>query len=123
VLPWYLNEEVIMVDALRKLLLAGLGTLDLTEEKAKTIFNELVARGEMSEKEARELVQGWAKRAAEQRTRLQQDVDEAVGRAMKVMGLAKKSEVDTLNARLAELEQKLAAAKSGTAGDDTTPHA
>jgi polyhydroxyalkanoate synthesis regulator phasin len=111
-----------MVDALRKLLLAGLGTLDLTEEKAKTIFNELVARGEMSEKEARELVQGWAKRAAEQRTRLQQDVDEAVTRAMKVMGLAKKSEVDTLNARVAELEQKLAAANSGTAGADTTPH-
>jgi len=34
-----------MVDALRKLLLAGLGALDLTEEKAKGVFNGLVARG------------------------------------------------------------------------------
>ncbi len=110
-----------MVDALRKLLLAGLGTLDLTEEKAKAIFNDLVARGEMNEKEARELVQGWAKRAAEQRTRLQHDVDEAVTKAMSVMGLAKKSEVEALNARVAELEQKLAAAKAGGAGD--TPQA
>jgi polyhydroxyalkanoate synthesis regulator phasin len=113
-----------MVDALRKLLLAGLGTLDLTEEKAKAVFNELVARGEMSEKDARDLVSGWAKRAAEQRTRLQQDVDEAVTRAMSVMGLAKKSEVETLNARVVELEQKLAAAKAAggaTSGpDDTT---
>ncbi len=101
-----------MVDALRKLLLAGLGTLDLTEEKAKAIFNDLVARGEMSEKEARELVQGWAKRAAEQRTRLQHDVDEAVTRAMSAIGYAKKSEVESLNARIADLEQKLAAAKT-----------
>jgi poly(hydroxyalkanoate) granule-associated protein len=115
-------KEGIMVDALRKLLLAGLGTLDLTEEKAKAIFNDLVARGEMSEKDARELVQGWAKRAAEQRTRLQQDVDEAVSRAMNVMGLAKKSEVETLNARVADLEQKLAAAKAVAVPEDTTPH-
>ena len=98
-----------MVDALRKLLLAGLGTLDVTEEKAKALFNDLVARGEMSEKDARELVQGWGKRAAEQRTRLQHEVDEAVARAMSAMGLARKSEVDTLNARIAELEQKVAA--------------
>jgi polyhydroxyalkanoate synthesis regulator phasin len=111
-----------MVDALRKLLLAGLGTLDLTEEKAKAIFNDLVARGEMSKKDARELVQGWAKRAAEQRTRLQQDVDEAVSRAMNVMGLAKKSEVETLNARVADLEQKLAAAKAAGTPEDATPH-
>ncbi len=103
-----------MVEALRKLLLAGLGTLDLTEEKAKALFNDLVARGEMNEKEARELVQGWAKRAAEHRTRLQHEVDEAVARTMSAMGLAKKSEVDALHARVAELEQKLGPAKTDT---------
>jgi poly(hydroxyalkanoate) granule-associated protein len=103
-----------MVDALRKLLLAGLGTLDLTEEKAKAIFNDLVARGEMSEKEARELVQGWTKRATEQRTRLQQDIEQGVAKAMSAMGLARKSDVDALHARIAELEQKL-----GTPGSDT----
>jgi poly(hydroxyalkanoate) granule-associated protein len=105
-----------MVEALRKLLLAGLGTLDLTEEKAKALFNDLVARGEMSEKEARELVQGWTKRAAEQRTRLQHEVDEAVAKTMSAMGFARKSEVESLNARVAELEQKLAAAKAEGGG-------
>jgi poly(hydroxyalkanoate) granule-associated protein len=97
-----------MVDALRKLLLAGLGTLDLTEEKAKAVFNDLVARGEMSEKDARDLVQGWTRRAAEQRTRLQQDIEQGVAKAMSAMGLARKSDVDALHARIAELEQKLA---------------
>lgn len=114
-----------MVDALRKLLLAGLGTLDLTEEKARAIFNDLVARGEMSEKDARELLSGWAKRASEQRGRMQHDVEEAVNRAMEAMGLARRSELDTLNQRIAELEQRLAAeraarAASGAAGPGKT---
>ncbi len=96
-----------MVDALRKLLLAGLGTIDLTEEKAKAIFNDLVARGEMSEKDAKELVSSWTKRAAEHRGRLQEEIDQAVQRALSAMGIARKSEVEALKAKLDELEGKL----------------
>lgn len=96
-----------MVDALRKLLLAGLGTLDLTEEKARSVFNDLVARGEMSEKEARDLFAGWSKRATEERGRLQQEIESTVARAMSAMGLAYRSEVDSLSARVAELERTL----------------
>ena len=97
-----------MVEALRKLLLAGLGTLDLTEEKVKAVFNDLVARGEMSEKDARELISNWTKRATEQRGRLKDDVEQAVNKTLEAMGLAKRSDLDALNARLAELERKVA---------------
>ena len=99
-----------MVEALRKLLLAGLGTLDLTEEKARAVFNDLVARGEMSDKEARELIANWTKRASEQRGRLREDVDQAVNRTLEAMGLARRTDLDALNARLAELERKLSGA-------------
>lgn len=109
-----------MVDALRRLLLAGLGTLDLTEEKAKALFNDLVARGEMSEKDARELLSGWARRASEQRGRMQQDIEDAVERAMSAMGLARRSEIETLNARIAELEQRLAAERAAAAAAPPT---
>ena len=104
-----------MVDALRKLLLAGLGTIDLTEEKAKAIFNDLVARGEMSEKDAKELVSSWAKRAAEHRGRLQEDVDQAVQRALSAMGIARKAEVEALKAKITELEVKLGGHDAATA--------
>ncbi len=104
-----------MVDVLRKLLLAGLGTLDLTEEKARAIFNDLVARGEMNEKDAKELLSGWAKRAAEHRGRLQADVEQAVGKAMSAMGIARRTEVAELQAKIAELEAKVQA-QGGAAG-------
>jgi polyhydroxyalkanoate synthesis regulator phasin len=96
-----------MVDALRKLLLAGLGTIDLTEEKAKAVFNDLVARGELSEKDAKELVSSWTRRAAEHRGRLQEDIDQAVQRALTAMGIARKAEVDALKTKIAELESKV----------------
>ena len=104
-----------MVEALRKLLLAGLGTLDLTEEKLKAVFNDLVARGEMSEKEARELISNWSKRATEQRGRMKDDVEQAVNRTLQAMGLAKRADLDALAARLAELERKV------TGGGDVPP--
>lgn len=96
-----------MVDALRKLLLAGLGTLDITEEKARAVFNDLVARGEMSEKDAREVFATWSKRASEGRGRMQQDIDAGVTKALSAMGLVRRSEIESMRTRIAELEQKL----------------
>ncbi len=114
-----------MVDALRKLLLAGLGTLDLTEEKARAVFNDLVARGEMSEKDAREVIATWSKRATEQRGRMQQDIDAGITKALAAMGLVRRAEIDSLRTRITELEQKLgiapAPAEAAAAGEAEPP--
>ncbi len=96
-----------MLEPLRKLLLAGLGTVDLTEEKLKAVFDDLVARGEVGEKEARELVAGWAKRAGEQRTRIQQLVDEAVRSALERIGVCHRADLAKLEVRIADLERRL----------------
>lgn len=97
-----------MVEALRRLLLAGLGTVDLTEEKLRAVFNDLVARGEISEKDARDVISSWTKRASEGRGRLKDDVEQAVNKTLQAMGLARRSELDALATRLAELERKVA---------------
>ena len=95
-----------MLEPLRKLLLAGLGTVDLTEEKLKAVFEDLVARGEVSEKEARELISGWAKRAGEQRMKIQQQVDEAVQRALTRFGVSQRTDLERLESRIADLERR-----------------
>ena len=95
-----------MLEPLRKLLLAGLGTVDLTEEKLKAVFEDLVARGEVSEKEARELISGWAKRAGEQRMKIQQQVDEAVQRALTRFGVSHRTDLERLESRIADLEHR-----------------
>ena len=97
-----------MLVLLRKLLLAGLGTLDLTEEKARAIFNDLVARGELSEKDARELITTWTKRAGEQQAKLQERIEQGVRTALDTAGLARRAELDALAARVTELEKQTA---------------
>jgi polyhydroxyalkanoate synthesis regulator phasin len=62
---------------------------------------------EVSEKDAKELVSGWAKRAGEQRTKIQQQVDETVRRALERMGLSQRADLDKLEARIAELERRV----------------
>jgi poly(hydroxyalkanoate) granule-associated protein len=96
-----------MLDPLRKLLLAGLGTVDLTEEKLKAVFDDLVARGEVSKKDARELVSEWAKRAGERRTKFQQQVDEAARCALERLGVSRRADVEKLESRIAELERRV----------------
>jgi len=96
-----------MLESLHKLLLAGLGAIDLTEEKVRAVFDDLVARGEVSEKEAREFVSHWAQRAGEQRTKIQQQVDEAVHSAMDRFGVSRRTEVEKLESRIADLERRV----------------
>ena len=96
-----------MLEALRKLLLAGLGTVDLTEEKLKAVFDDLVARGEVSEKEARELISTWTNRAGEQRMKIQQQVDQTVLRALERLGVSRRADVEKLESRIAELERRV----------------
>ncbi|NWG13693.1 MAG: phasin family protein [Acidobacteria bacterium] len=96
-----------MLEPLRKLLLAGLGTVDLTEEKLKAVFDDLVARGEVGEKEARELISGWAKKAGEQKTKIQQQVEEAVHRTLERIGVPHRSDLERLEARIADLERRV----------------
>jgi len=96
-----------MLEPLRKLLLAGLGTVDLTEEKVKGIFDDLVARGEVNEQEARDLVSGWVKRAGEQKAKIQQQVDDAVRRALERVGVSHRAELEKLESRIADIERRM----------------
>jgi poly(hydroxyalkanoate) granule-associated protein len=114
-----------VADALRRLLLAGLGTLDLTEEKVKAVFEDLVNRGEMDEKDAREVVSSWKDRATEQRQKVQSLVDESVQKGLKTLGYVKASDYEALVSRVAELERKLAppADEPGPPADSAEPPA
>jgi len=96
-----------MIETIRRLMLAGLGTLDLTEEKLRALFDDLVKRGEISEKDARETIADWARRANEGRTRLQQQIEETIRRMSESRDSSLRQAIDALNARVAALERRL----------------
>lgn len=94
-----------MIRTLRTLLLAGLGTLDVTEEKLRTAFEDLVKRGEVTEKDARDLVATWTTRAIERRDAFRKQVREFVREELK-MAEVRREEFDALAELVARLERR-----------------
>jgi polyhydroxyalkanoate synthesis regulator phasin len=99
-----------MTRTLRTLLLAGLGALDLTEEKLRGAFDELIHRGELHEKDAKDLVAAWKSRARERHEALGRQVRDVVRDELTHQKFARQDDLDRLAAHLARLERQVAPA-------------
>ena len=95
-----------MIRTLRTLMLAGLGTLDVTEDKLRTAFEELVKRGEVTEQDARDLVASWTKRAIERREAFRKHVRELVREELKTADVTRE-EFDALAELVARIERRM----------------
>ena len=102
-----------MLDTFRKAWLAGLGTLELTEEKLEGMLRDLVGRGEVTEQEARSFVDQWKQRLAARREDLQRETREAVHRALRGLDVASRQEVESLAKRVDALERQATPATAG----------
>lgn len=95
-----------MLETVRKALLAGLGTLELTEEKFREALGDLISRGELTEQEARELGEQWLRRLAERREELRQEAREAVQRALGALDVPTRGDLEALIKRVEKLERR-----------------
>lgn len=100
--------EPAMLNALRTLLMAGVGAVDLTDEKVRSIIDELIHRGELAADEARELATLWADEAEKRRDALADRVRVAVDDALAEQNVASHASVADLQARIEMLEQAVA---------------
>ncbi len=91
----------------RKLAEMGLGLLDITEEKARKLADELISRGEAKNDRPGQLVNELLERGAKTRKILSKFIEAAVRNAVGSMGLASSKELQQLQQRIAELEKKL----------------
>lgn len=101
-----------MIELLKKTLLAGVGVAALTKDKLEEVAKDFVEKGKMTEQEGRELVKDLVTRSEESRQELQKQIGEKVEEILKKMDLAKKSEVDSLKAEVAELREALKSRES-----------
>jgi len=99
-----------MSNLIRKGMLMGFGILSLTREKAEEWIDELVRRGEISEKEGREAVDEFVEKSKEMRQDLSSRVESAVEEAVKKMNLATRDDLDKLKKKINALEKTV---KSG----------
>ena len=92
-----------MLEPVEKLLLAGLGALSMTRERAEKIFDEYVHRGQ-AEKDSRSgFVKELLQSAEKTRKDLEEMISERVREAVGKLNLASREDIERVENKLDEL--------------------
>jgi poly(hydroxyalkanoate) granule-associated protein len=94
-----------MLDFIRKMTLAGAGLAIVTTEKIQEFADELVKKGEMTEKEAREAVNEYVEKSKQAKKDLEGKMEQWVTGFLNRMYIPTRKELDEIKERLARLEK------------------
>ena len=95
-----------MFDLIKKTVLTGVGLAAMTRDKIEELAMELTEKGEISEKEGKELVDDLLEKSKEARKDLEAKVEDLVQKILGKMDLATKKDIAGLENRIKRLEQK-----------------
>lgn len=110
-----------MKDFVRKSMLFGVGLAMATREKVESVVDDMIARGEMSEKEGKETVHALIEKTEEVKKDLMERVDELVRDVVKRLRIPSRDEWESLEARVDALEGKGASEKKKPEKGETVP--
>jgi len=96
-----------MKELLQKAWLFGVGVVDFTKEKVEGMVQEMVQRGEISQQESPEAVKELLAKAQDAQQALWEKVKELTKAAIDEINVAKASQVEALEKRVAALEEAL----------------
>jgi polyhydroxyalkanoate synthesis regulator phasin len=94
-------------DIAEKLVLAGVGAVALTAERADALAEELAARGGLGREEARALIEELVGRWRNESLRLGERTGSGLAGLFRELGLVTRAEVEELELRVAQLEHRL----------------
>lgn len=96
-------------DVVKKALLAGVGA----QEKVKGFVDELIKKGEVSESQGAKLVKEWTSQAEKSTTEFSKSISDAVTKAMEMLNLPKKDDIDKLSEKIQALSEKVKKIEEG----------
>jgi len=94
-----------MFDYIRKMTLAGAGLAIITTEKIQEMMDDLVKKGEMTEKEAREAVNEYVEKSKQAKKDLEEKVEQMITGLLNRMNIPTRKELDEIKKRLERLEK------------------
>ena len=94
-----------MKDFIKRMMLFGIGLAAMTREKIEEFVNELVKKGEVSEKEGKEMVQELIDKSKKVRKDLEGKMEEVAAATLKKLHIPTRGELDELKERIEKLEK------------------
>jgi polyhydroxyalkanoate synthesis regulator phasin len=95
-----------MFEFIKRTIYFGAGLASMTAEKIEEAVGEIVKRGEITEKQGRELVQDLKERSRNARHELGQRVEKMMEEALQKLKIPTRKEMDELKARIERLEKE-----------------
>ncbi len=95
-----------MLELLKKTILIGAGIASITKDKLEELTRDLVRRGELSEKEGRDLVQDLLKKSKEAKKELETRVEKIAADALSRMNIPTRKEIQELREKIERLERE-----------------
>ena len=103
--------QVTLLNSLRRVLLAAIGAVVLTQEQIEEFLNVLVERGEIADGDARnllnDLIEGRKKMMQEGARRVEAEVDGRIETLLARMNIPSRSEIDSLGEKIDSLNAKV----------------
>lgn len=96
-----------MADLLRKGFLLGVGAALVGKEKLDAKLKELVAKGEITPQQAKDLIQRFVDKGEAKSNEWNEKNQENMQKKVNDLGLATKADVDALKQRISHLELRL----------------
>lgn len=108
------------VETTRKVLLAGVGAVALAQDEAEAFVNRLVERGEIAEKEGRQLIKDMVekrkKKAEDTVEKSEHQLDERVERILQRMNIPTRNDINALSRQITALSKKVDELKKAQKG-------
>lgn len=94
-------------EASRKILLAAVGAISLTQEAVEDFVEKLVERGEIAEKDGKTLIKDIAEKRRKAVKHAEERAFEHFEHVLKRMNIPSKKDIEALNEKVIELTRKI----------------
>lgn len=101
------EEKSPLLDAARKVLLAGIGVVALAQDEIEDFVNKLIERGEIAEKDGRKLVREVMDKRKKEAEKAEDEVGKRVEEILDRMSVPTKADIEALGDKIAHLSKKV----------------
>ena len=102
-------------DLIERTFLVGVGAAAFTKDRVQVLVDEFVHRGELSTDEGRDLVDRLVARSRDEARSAMKRADSSLQGALHDLGLGSRREMEDLQARVRQLEHRIALLEQGPA--------
>jgi poly(hydroxyalkanoate) granule-associated protein len=100
-------EQNLFYNMARKVLLAGMGAVVLTQAEVERFVNKLVERGEIAERDGKKLMRDIVDKRKKQTKKAEDELDTRLQEILNRMNVPTKSDIDALSAKITALTKKV----------------